>query len=55
MDKEQYFKILMVQLSNVLFNGSQRGNKDEILDGIKKILEDYNRIGENVNIKDFRK
>ena len=55
MDKEQYFKILMIKLSNVLFNGSQRGKADEILDSIKDILEDYNRIGGNVNIKDFRK
>ena len=27
MDKEQYFKILMIQLSNVLFNGSQSASK----------------------------
>jgi len=54
MNKEEYFKILMMKLSNVLFNGSQRGNADEILDSIKNILEDYNRIGGDVNIKDFR-
>lgn len=54
MDKEQYFKILMIQLSNVLFNGSQSASKNQILDSIKGILEDYNRIGGNVSIKDFR-
>jgi len=52
---ENNFKILMIQLSNVLFNGSQRCDSDKILDAIKNILEDYNRIGGNVDIKDFRK
>lgn len=52
---EKYFEILMIQLSNVLFNGSQSASKDQILDSIKGILEDYNRIGGSVNIEDFRK
>jgi hypothetical protein len=49
---EQYLRILMLQLSNILFNGSQSASKDQILDSIKGILEDYNRLGGNVNITD---
>ena len=53
-------EIVMERLGNILHNCSQSSahhTKDEILDSLKRMLQDYNRnIGyEKVRIVDYRK
>ena len=51
---KDYLDFIMIKLSNILFNGSQSATKDEILDSIKRILNEYNENGGNIIITDFR-
>jgi len=45
-----YLENTMQRLSNILYNGSQNDSSyDNILDSIKRIIQDYN---DNVEVKD---
>ena len=52
-----YLSYVMNGLGNILYNTSNNPSEktcNEILDSIKRMLEDYNQSGGNVNITDHR-
>lgn len=54
-DIHPYLEMVMRRLSTLLYNGSQSvTSKDEILDSVKRLLQEYNEAGGNAKIEDFR-
>lgn len=50
-----YLEMVIQRLSTILYNGSQPSTtKEEILDSIKIILQEFNHAGGNTKIEDFR-
>jgi hypothetical protein len=56
----EYLKIVILKLSNIIYNSTQGKSitKDEIIDLIISIIEDYNRVVDSkdkIKINDFRR
>jgi len=57
MSSAEYLELQMQRFSSILGNASQSDevDRDEILDKIKMLLEDYKRTsGSNIFIRDYR-
>lgn len=60
MNSYEYLKIVILKLSNIIYNSTQGKSitKDEIIDLIISIIEDYNRVVDSkdkIKINDFRR